>query len=381
MPAKADLVVVGAGVVGLAHAVEAQARGCSVVVVDAADRPDGSTARRSGHVAVTTQDSTALACALASRERWLKLGRDAGFGVRESGAVVVAQHEDELAVLDDLVAARAGDATLLDHRSVADRTPVTRAVGGAWLPLDLRLDPPAALAAVSDWLGTRPQVHVAWRTAAQTLDAGSGRTLVRTSRGEVVAKRVVVAVGQDVGSLCWEVGAELTPVRRQLLRVAPPMPDDAAARGRLTTGPVVLGGTTLLRDTAYRHSRALGEVRDRWRRHRPDVLAAEIHLSLQARADGSVVVGDGRAPADVPGRSEAVDGLLLTAAAELLGTGPLTVLGRWTATEPVRARTSPAADPFVLGEPLPGVRTVNVTDGLATTTALGLAPRVLDELF
>ncbi|MEG3616313.1 MULTISPECIES: FAD-dependent oxidoreductase [Isoptericola] len=381
LPAKVDLVVVGAGIVGLAHAVEAHARGHSVLVLDGAARPDGSTARRSGHVAVTTQDSTALACALASRERWLKLGRDAGFGVRESGAVVVAQHADELAVLDDLVAARAGDAELLDHRSVADRTPVAHAVGGVWLPLDLRLDPYAALLAICDWLSSRPQVDVAWRTAAQTFDAGSGCTLVRTSRGEVVAKRVVVAAGQAVGSLFWSAGADLTPVRRQLLRVAPPTPDDVAAQARLASGPVVLGGTTVLRDAAYLHSRALGEVRDRWRRHRPDLLAAEIHLSLHSQADGSVVVGDGRAPADVPGRSEAVDGLLLDATAELLGTGPLTVLGRWTATEPVRARTAPVADPFVVTEPLPGVRTVNVTDGLATTTALGLAPRVLDELF
>ncbi|WP_418275195.1 FAD-dependent oxidoreductase [Isoptericola jiangsuensis] len=183
LPAKVDLVVVGAGAVGLAHAVEGHARGHSVLVLDASARPTGATARRGGHVAVTTQDTVALSCALASRERWLKLGRDAGFGVRECGAVVVARHDDELAVLDDLVASRAGDAVLLDSRSVADRTSVPDALGGAFLPLDLRVDPAAALTAVADWLDTHPQAHVAWGTAAQTFDAGSGCTLVRTSRG------------------------------------------------------------------------------------------------------------------------------------------------------------------------------------------------------
>ncbi|WP_170023481.1 FAD-dependent oxidoreductase [Isoptericola jiangsuensis] len=379
LPTKVDLVVVGAGVVGLAHAVEAHARGLSVLVVDAAPRPSGATVRRGGHVAVTTQASTALACALASRERWLKLGRDAGFGVRECGSVVVARHPDELAVLDDLVAARAGDAVALDGRSVAERTAVPDALGGVFLPLDLRVEPAAALTAVADWLGSHPQAHVAWGTAAQTFDAGSGCTLVRTARGEVVARRVVVAVGHDVGQLFWEVGATVERRRRQLLHVEPPTPGDPGAGARLTTGPVVVGPTTFLRDGAYAASRAVGVVQDRWRSTRPDVLEHDVHLTLCAQPDGSLVVGDGRMPAG-PGRSEAVDHVLLREAAELLGVERLAVRSRWSAPELVRTAAA-ERDPFVVTEPLPGVRTVTVTDGLATTTALGLAPRVVDALF
>jgi FAD dependent oxidoreductase TIGR03364 len=380
LPAKVDLVVVGAGAVGLAHAVEAHSRGQSVLVVDADRRPDGATARRGGHVAVTTQDSAALSAALASRERWLKLGRDAGFGVRECGAVVVARHDDELAVLDDLVASRAGDAVLLDARSVADRTAVPGALGGAFLPLDLRIDPAAALTAVADWLDSHPQAWVAWSTAAQTFDAGSGCTLVRTSRGEVVAKRVVVAVGHDVGQLFWQVGSSLRGLRRQLLRVAPPVPDDAGASARLTGGPVVVGGTCMLRDSAFQHSRALGAVRERLRGHRPALLENDVHLTLTALADGSLVVGDGLVPTGGPGRSETVDELLLAETAELLGVDRLTVWSRWSAPE-LAPSAGAGRDPFVITEPLPGVRTVTVTDGLATTTALGLAPKILDGLF
>ncbi|GAA4723535.1 hypothetical protein GCM10023216_11450 [Isoptericola chiayiensis] len=378
LPAKVDLVVVGAGAVGLAHAVEANARGLSVLVVDADARPAGGTARRGGHIAVTTQDSTALACALAARERWLKLGREAGFGVRESGAVVVARHADELAVLDDLVAARAGDAELLDARGVRDRTGTTDTVGGALLPLDLRLHPVSALVGVADWLDGRPQASVAWQATAQTFDAGSGCTLVRTTRGEVVAKRVVVAVGHHVGRLFWDVGSRLVPVDRQLLRVAAPV-DDGGHHG--PDGPVLVGPGTLLRDDAFAHSRSLGDVRERLRGTRPDLLAADVHVTLVSQPDGSLVLGDGRAPADEPGRSEAVDGLLLEEAAGLLGAGDLEVLGRWTVPEVVRTPGPGPREPFLVTDPLPGVRTVTVADGLATTTALGLAPRVLDGLF
>jgi hypothetical protein len=37
-------------------------------------------------------------------------------------------------------------------------------------------------------------------------------------------------------------------------------------------------------------------------------------------------------------------------------------------------------DPFLITEPLPGVRVVEVVAGIGTTTALGLAPRVVDEM-
>jgi hypothetical protein len=35
---------------------------------------------------------------------------------------------------------------------------------------------------------------------------------------------------------------------------------------------------------------------------------------------------------------------------------------------------------FLIAEPCPGVRVVSVTSGIGMTTALGLAPSVLDQL-
>lgn len=39
-----------------------------------------------------------------------------------------------------------------------------------------------------------------------------------------------------------------------------------------------------------------------------------------------------------------------------------------------------AREPFPVAEPAPGVRVVSVTSGIGMTTALGLAPEVLDGL-
>jgi len=391
LPAAADLVVVGAGIVGLAHALEAHARGHSVLVVERDPRPDGASARRGGHVAVTTQDAATLSCALASRERWLKLGREAGFWVKDAGAVVVARSTDELAVLDDLVAARDGDAQLLDAAQAADRARVTAdgVVGGAFLPLDLRVDPRDALRALAAALDARPRADVAWSTTALTFEAGTGRTLVRTSRGEVVARRVLVAVGPDLDRF-FPGEAARTGLRhdvRQVLRVVAP------GRAHDPAGPVVLGGSTLLRDAAYAHSPALADVRERLRTGAPELLDAAVHLAFTPLAgDGSLLLGEARRTdaerrADAaldrdPERSDVADTLLLREAAALLGR-PVEVRRRWSVPDVVvpRPRRGPfAGTPFVVTDPAPGVTTVTVADGLGTTTALGLAAKVVDGL-
>lgn len=390
LPVKADLVVVGAGTVGLAHAAEAAARGMSVLVVERDPRPLGASVRGDGHAAVTTQEGVALACALATRERWLKLGREAGFWVRQTGSVAVARTEAELAVLDDLVAMRDGDAVLLDPAGVRERTAVTceDIVGGVLLPLDVRLEPRESVPALAAWLADRPGVDLTWSTAVHTLEPGSGCTLVRTSRGEVVAKRVVVAVGQDVDRFFPDVaaGADVRQVRRQALRVAAPDGAGDAPEGR----PAVLGGTALLHHAAFASSPALADVRERLRTRAREVLDHEVHLAFTSRADGTLVVGSARTPdAVAPYRSEAADTALLAEAATLLGGRPR-VLERWSVTglesaTPARGHAwrGPGlvpGGPFVVADPMPGVRSVTVLSGLATTTAHGLATRVLDTL-
>ncbi|NUO98857.1 MAG: TIGR03364 family FAD-dependent oxidoreductase, partial [Nonomuraea sp.] len=75
-----------------------------------------------------------------------------------------------------------------------------------------------------------------------------------------------------------------------------------------------------------------------------------------------------------PYKTDELDRYVLDEAARLLGVGRLTVRERW------RGVYSSAADPFLVATPMSGVRAVAVTSGIGMTTALGLAPEVLDNL-
>ncbi|MEB8339139.1 FAD-dependent oxidoreductase, partial [Streptomyces endophyticus] len=113
---RSDLVVVGAGIVGLAHAFEAVRRGLSVTVIERDRRPVGASVRNFGHCCVTAQRGELLDLALRSRSGWLDAAKSAGLWAPEAGALVVARSATELAVLEELRDERGADAVRLRTR-------------------------------------------------------------------------------------------------------------------------------------------------------------------------------------------------------------------------------------------------------------------------
>src|ERR1700722_7722492 len=100
-----DLCVIGAGIVGLAHAHEGRRRGLRVALLERHRRAVGASVRNFGHAFVSgVGDDADLECALRARERWRDLGARPGLAVREAGTLVVARAPDELAVLEGAAA-------------------------------------------------------------------------------------------------------------------------------------------------------------------------------------------------------------------------------------------------------------------------------------
>lgn len=360
-----DLVVVGAGIVGLAHAVEAVRRGLSVTIVERDERPVGASVRNFGHGCVTAQSGRALELGLAARERWLRLAADARFWVGETGTVVVARADDEMAVLKEFAAARDGAVELLDAGAVPVDAPDV--VGGARLPMDVRVDPREAAPAIARWLADQPGVEIRWSTSMLGLEPG---VVVRTSRGDIEATHAVVCVGHDVDRVLPDVAADagLQRCRLQMLRVASP--------GGRRYEPGVLTGSSLLRYSGFASTDAAAAVRARFEREAPEVLATGLNLMFTQRPDGDLTIGDTHHYATTfdPFVDEALDDLVLAQTARLLGVDGLDVKQRW------RGVYASAPGEFLEATPVPGARVVSVTSGIGMTTGLGLGAAVLTTL-
>jgi FAD dependent oxidoreductase TIGR03364 len=367
---EADVCVVGAGIVGLAHAHEAFARGLRVTVLERGDRAVGASVRNFGHCFFSAMgEGRALECALRARERWLELGRRAGLAVLESGSLVVARHEDELAVLESLACDERRGTRMITAGEAAELAPipVDGLIGGLHAQLDVRVDPRDAVAGLASLLSGEHGARVVWGAPVHAVQPG----LVESAEVRVRAPVIIACPGPDFDTLPAQLHPRrsgLTRCKLQMLRVAPP-------HGR-RCGPALLTGLSLLRYPAFSAQPGIDCVRKRLESERPELLAAGIHLIVTQLPDGDLIVGDTHTCGWTvsPFADEQLDRLVLEEARRLLGVQRLEVRERWHGVYPYAP-----GEPFMITAPLPGVRVVEVVSGVGMTTALGLAPLVLDE--
>jgi FAD dependent oxidoreductase TIGR03364 len=366
-----DVCVVGAGIVGLAHAFEARARGLSVTVVDRSARAVGASVRNFGHIIVSAMaEGAVLDCALDARERWLSLGRRAGLELHQAGTLIAARADDELAVMEGIAADERRGARLLSAREVGRLAPIPTGelVGGLHAGLDLRVDPRRAVGALAALLDEDPQARVLFSAPVHEIDPG----LVRFTGGEVRAPLIIVCPGPEYGWLEPELAPHregLTQCKLQMLRVATP----AGARYR----PALLTALSLVRYPGYSAQPGADALRARIEAERPELLSAGVHLIVTQLPGGDLLLGDTHEYGETvsPFSDERLDELVLAEARRLLGAESLTVRQRWHGVYP-----SAPGHPFLITEPLPGVVVVEIVSGVGMTTALGLAPRTLETL-
>src|ERR1700755_611156 len=96
-----DLAIVGAGIVGLAHALAAVRRGLRVVVIDRDAQANGASVRNFGFITVSGQERGQVwRRAMRSRDVWLEVAAPAGIEIIQRGLVVVARRPEARSVIE-----------------------------------------------------------------------------------------------------------------------------------------------------------------------------------------------------------------------------------------------------------------------------------------
>ncbi|MEU4117094.1 TIGR03364 family FAD-dependent oxidoreductase [Kitasatospora sp. NPDC028055] len=370
-PGRSDVVIVGAGIVGLAHAFEALGNGLSVTVVERDRQPVGASIRNFGHCCITAQDGELLGLARRSRSGWLRAAAAAGFWAEEAGALVVARSETEAAVLAELRADRGGDAVQL--RTTAQTAEALGRVdgaaddlvGGALLPADLRVNPREAAPALARWVAEHPRGRVLWGTAVTGVESGA----VHTTRGPVQGDRILVCVGHDLDYLFPDV-AEDHEIERCRLSMA-----RAEAPAGFRTNAAVLTATSMLRYDAFTAQPSAAPLRAEVLGHSAELLGIGANVMFTRLPDGTLLVGDSHHydATTPPFVEERTYELLIAAVARVLGVPDLRILERWQGVY-----ASSARGPLLVRDLAPGVRAISVTSGVGMTLSFGLAAATFD---
>lgn len=178
-----DLAVVGAGVVGLAHALMAARRGLKVVVIDRDAQANGASVRNFGFVTVTGQQAgDCWRRAMRSRDIWAEIAPEAGIEVAHRGLAVAVRHPESLAVLEAFRETEMGEACeLLTVDEARSRMPSLRPEVRAalWSPHELRVESREAIPRLARWMEDAHGV----RFLRGTLVRGIALPAIETSGG------------------------------------------------------------------------------------------------------------------------------------------------------------------------------------------------------
>jgi FAD dependent oxidoreductase TIGR03364 len=370
-----DLVVVGAGIVGLGHALAARRRGLSVAVVDREAEAIGASVRNFGFVTVTGQQAgDCWRRAMRSRDVWEEVAPQAGIPVEHQGLLVVARRPEAMAVLEAFRATEMGaECTLVTPAELESRHGTVLAEGpfqgGLWSPHERRVESRHAIPKLAAWLETAMGVTFHRRTLVKAVEPGR----VETTAGTLTARRIVLCPGDDLLTLFPDRIAAMG-ISRCRLHMMKVMPADPAFR----LPGSVMSDLSLVRYLGYSELPEAQALLTRLRAEQPEYLAQGIHLIAVQGSDGGLVVGDSHhyewSPS--PFAQGLVDDLMLAEMHATLRLPGAVVTERWMGTYaslPDRLMVRDAPDP--------DIRLVIVTSGTGASTSFAIGEETIADLF
>ncbi len=364
-----DLVVVGAGVVGLMTAYAARKRGLSVAVVERTAQSIGASIRNFGFVTVTGQRRGAhWQRAMKTRDAWVEIAPQAGIPVLHSGLYLTAQRPEAMTVLEAFMRTEMGEGCeLLTPAQTAQHFPgltLGEHIGALYSPHERRVESREALPKLAAWLQAAQGVDFHWRTVVH----GIALPEVATSRGTLRAAHCVVCPGHELNALypdfIEQAGIRMSTL--QMMRVRPASPIRLPA--------ALMSDLSLVRYEGYSELPEAAPLLKRLQQEQGEHLKQGVHLIAVQSADGSLVVGDSHVygDAEAPFGSTALDALILDEMQRVLPLPGATVTERWTGTY------ASAADVVFKTSPSKGVALGIVTGGTGASTSYAFAKELLE---
>jgi FAD dependent oxidoreductase TIGR03364 len=362
-----DCLIVGAGIVGLAHALAAHRAGLRTAVLDRDARAAGASVRNFGFVTVTgQQEGLVWRRAMRSRDVWADVAAPAGIAIHQRGLLMCARRPEALRVLEEFVATPMGaGCRILRGDDLHAESEGLRGdlVGALHSPHELRVESRYAVGQLTAWLAAQGVVFLP-RMAALTVETGR----VTTAKGMLTADHVVVCPGTDLATLFPEVIArrQVTLCKLHMMRVADP---------GFTLNAPVMSDLGLVRYLGYAMP-SLPALRRVLEAEQVEFLADGIHLIAVQSADGSLVVGDSHHYADTPDPFQpgAVDDRILAELSATLAIAHPQVVERWIGLYPS------GPDVAFMEAPAERVRLVMVTSGTGASTAFALGEETIADL-
>jgi glycine/D-amino acid oxidase-like deaminating enzyme len=218
LPASADVIVIGGGIIGIATALALAERGVAVVLCEKGEIGGEQSSRNWGWIRTIGRDPAEIPLSLASHRMWRDFASQTEFGFRETGIASLCATPREMDQQADWLRKAAPyqvNARLLDGDAVDAIVPgaARRWAGVLHAPGDGVAEPGQATRMLAERAAGAGAI-LRPRCAARGLDIAGGRVAgVVTEHGRIAANSVVLAGGAWSRLFCGNAGIELPQLK------------------------------------------------------------------------------------------------------------------------------------------------------------------------
>jgi D-hydroxyproline dehydrogenase subunit beta len=289
MDRSADIAIIGAGIVGLAHAYMALKKGYKVVLFERDDFAVGASIRNFGLLwPIGQEPGPSLDRALRSRQHWLEISQQAGIWLNENGSLHLAYHDDEREVLEEFVSLYKNepyDMQLLSPAEVLKHSPLARfdsLKGGLLSKTECTVYSREAIKRIPMWLNERFGVILRFGQLVREI----ALPIVETQDEQWSVQHVFVCSGADFQTLYPTVyqQAKIKKCKLQMLR--------ARMKSHAPIGPSLCAGLTLRHYDAFRRCPSLTKLDKRYDEENLFYKQNGIHVLLAQNPYGELIIGD-----------------------------------------------------------------------------------------
>ncbi len=288
---KYDLIIIGAGILGTAHAFQAAKAGKKVLVLEKDNYPVGSTVRNFGQAVVSGCVGEWFEYGRRSQEIYKQIQAEFDISVKQNGSIYIASDEDEWMLCNEVYQIQSNkgyDVNQLSKRQVLDLYPEFNDLyvrGALQYPTELSIEPNLLIYRLLEYVQSRFGVVYQNNSTVIDCDENADGVTIKTTDGQKYqAENVIICSGYVFNLLYPEIylNSGLVVSKLQMMQTIPMKNLDFKGN--------ILTGLSIRRYESFAECPSFEKISTP--EHYSELKKWGIHLLFKQAIDGSIIIGD-----------------------------------------------------------------------------------------
>lgn len=373
-----DVAIVGAGIIGLAHAYIAAKRGLRVLVLEQDSRPLGASIRNFGlQLPLAQKAGENYTLAVKSQQLWREVAAEFSFWSKPNGLLVLSLSELENEVMREFIAEAKNQGyngvkfLYKDELRAATSSALnfTTIEGAIYSTNETVVNPGETLAKLVVGLKEKYNVEFVFNCLVQDINGNT----IKTNIGMFYAERILLCTGESYRQFFPEL---VSPISLKKCKLQVMKLDISTPDWRLEEA--LASGISMLHYSSFSIAPSLAKLREYYDTNHPEINRYGIHILAVENNKRELIVGDSHEYDDndfAPGIKTEINEIILSWLDKYLALPPYKVKEAWAGCY----LKNNEGDIYCRVSPSKNIQIINGVGGQGMTIAFGLAEETFNN--